>query len=46
MTALKQLGSELREKGYTELVVEGLRYSGAKKGKMQAVVLDLTSLKK
>jgi RHS repeat-associated protein len=44
--ALKQLGSEAKAAGYTQLVVEGTRVSGANPGKTARVVLDLTKLEK
>ena len=46
MGALKQLGAELAAKGYTTLIVQGLRYSGAKPGHTQTIVLNLTNLAK
>jgi RHS repeat-associated protein len=46
LEALKQLGSEAKAAGYTQLVVEGTRVSGANPGKTARVVLDLTKLEK
>ena len=40
--ALGQLGAEAQAKGYTSLVISGLRYSGAKPGQTQTIVLDLS----
>jgi RHS repeat-associated protein len=46
LEALKQLGSEAKAAGYTQLIVEGTRVSGANPGKTARVVLDLTKLEK
>jgi RHS repeat-associated protein len=43
---VKQLGLALKELGYTRLVIEGIRYSGANPGKTAQIVVDLTKLKK
>lgn len=44
LEALKQLGSEAKEAGYTKLVIEGTRATGANPGKASRVVLDLERL--
>ena len=42
--AVKELAGQLKDQGYTKLVITGLRYSGWKKGKDAVIVVDLTKL--
>ena len=42
--ALKQFGLQLKALGYTKLVIQGIRATGANPGKKAEVVLDLTKL--
>lgn len=44
LEALKQLGVEAKAAGYTQMVVQGTRVSGANPGKLAQVTLDLTKL--
>ncbi len=44
LEALKQLGAEAKAAGYTKLIIEGKRATGANPGKIAQVVLDLTKL--
>jgi hypothetical protein len=46
MGAVRQLAGELQGKGYTTVVIQGLRYSGAKPGMTQTIIVDLTKLTK
>ena len=46
LSLTRQLGAELQGKGYKTLIVEGLRYSGAKSGKTQTLFVNLTKLRK
>ena len=39
--AIRQLATELQGKGYTTIVIQGLRYSGAKPGSNQQVTIDI-----
>jgi hypothetical protein len=38
---LRTLGQDLKSKGYSTLVVEGVRYSGAKPGRTASITIDL-----
>lgn len=44
LEALKQLGAEAKAAGYTQLIIEGKRVTGANPGKTARVVLDLEKL--
>jgi RHS repeat-associated protein len=41
MGALRQLGAEVKGQGYTTIIIKGLRYSGAKPGKVATIVYHI-----
>jgi RHS repeat-associated protein len=42
--ALKQFGGQLKDQGYTQLIIQGVRATGANPGKKVELILDLTKL--
>ena len=42
--ALKQFGGQLKDLGYTQLIIQGVRATGANPGKKVELILDLTKL--
>jgi len=44
LSALKQMGAQLKEQGYMTLIIQGKRATGANPGKASEIVLDLSKL--